>query len=314
MPSASLIPAPEDTSTLLTVAGMQPFKPYFRGDETPPSSLSHLLPEVLSNPRHRAGREHSPPSHLLRDARELELRRLLQGGIDRVGTRAVGGGIRARPGANLGGIGVRRRRGAGHRPRHRGRSRSGRANGIPEKRIIEFAAIGELLAGGAERGPCGPCSEMYFDRGAELGGPGRPPRRRHGPLPGVLEPRIHELRAGRRAGRSRRCPRTTSTREWASSGWPRSSRASGRCSKPMSTVPLIGLAEDLRVAPRRKRSAVDAGDADHRRPLEGNDRPCSATGSCPSNEERGYVLRRVMRRAIQQGRTLGLEPPWLSKD
>ena len=37
VPSASLIPAPEDTSTLLTVAGMQPFKPYFRGDQTPPS-------------------------------------------------------------------------------------------------------------------------------------------------------------------------------------------------------------------------------------------------------------------------------------
>ena len=37
VPSASLIPAPEDTSTLLTIAGMQPFKPYFRGDEAPPS-------------------------------------------------------------------------------------------------------------------------------------------------------------------------------------------------------------------------------------------------------------------------------------
>ena len=37
VPSASLIPPPEDTSTLLTVAGMQPFKPYFRGEAEPPS-------------------------------------------------------------------------------------------------------------------------------------------------------------------------------------------------------------------------------------------------------------------------------------
>ena len=37
MPSASLVPAPEDTSTLLTVAGMQPFKPYFEGGEEPPA-------------------------------------------------------------------------------------------------------------------------------------------------------------------------------------------------------------------------------------------------------------------------------------
>ena len=37
-PSASLVPEPGDTSTLLTVAGMQPFKPYFLGRETPPGS------------------------------------------------------------------------------------------------------------------------------------------------------------------------------------------------------------------------------------------------------------------------------------
>ena len=36
VPSASLIPAPDDASTLLTVAGMQPFKPYFQGHEAPP--------------------------------------------------------------------------------------------------------------------------------------------------------------------------------------------------------------------------------------------------------------------------------------
>src|SRR5919108_2725250 len=34
-------------------------------------------------------------------------------------------------------------------------------------------------------------------------------------------------------------------------------------------------------------------------------------GVVPSNEARGYILRRVMRRAIQQGRSIGLESPFL---
>ena len=36
MPSASLVPSTYDPSVLLTTAGMQPFQPYFRGEEEPP--------------------------------------------------------------------------------------------------------------------------------------------------------------------------------------------------------------------------------------------------------------------------------------
>src|SRR5918997_958144 len=37
MPSASLVPASYDPSVLLTTAGMQPFKPYFTGEEASPA-------------------------------------------------------------------------------------------------------------------------------------------------------------------------------------------------------------------------------------------------------------------------------------
>src|SRR3984957_11056043 len=37
LPSASLVPAANDTSALLTVAGMHPLKPYFLGQEQPPA-------------------------------------------------------------------------------------------------------------------------------------------------------------------------------------------------------------------------------------------------------------------------------------
>src|SRR5947207_13303614 len=39
MPSASLVPPTYDPSVLLTTAGMQPFKPYFSGEEKPPRPL-----------------------------------------------------------------------------------------------------------------------------------------------------------------------------------------------------------------------------------------------------------------------------------
>ena len=120
MPSASLVPSrPTTPRVLLTTAGMQPFKPYFLGRETPPAPRLTDVPELLPHHRHRGGRQHRPPPDLLRDARQLELRRLLQGRVDPLGLGALDRGLRHRPGEDLG-HGLRRRRGARPRPRRRG--------------------------------------------------------------------------------------------------------------------------------------------------------------------------------------------------
>ena len=76
--------------------------------------------------------------------------------------------------------------------------------------------------------------------------------------------------------------------------------------------PLIDLAEELSGHGYGEGEAVTRAMrivADHSRGAAF----LIADGVVPSNEDRGYILRRIMRRAIQQGRTLGLEAPWLGR-
>ena len=77
-------------------------------------------------------------------------------------------------------------------------------------------------------------------------------------------------------------------------------------------IPLIGLGQEL--SGKRAGSAPDVDRA--LRVLADHTRGMSfliADGVVPSNEDRGYVLRRLMRRAIVQGRQIGIEPGFLPK-
>src|SRR5205085_673838 len=79
-------------------------------------------------------------------------------------------------------------------------------------------------------------------------------------------------------------------------------------------IPLIQLGE--RLSDGATYNAGDAGVDRSLRILADHTRGATfliADGVVPSNEDRGYVLRRIMRRAIQHGRRLGMEPGFLRK-
>ena len=306
VPSASLVPPSYDPTVLLTTAGMQPFKPYSMGLAEPPACGSPPARSASAPPTSRTWADRAPP-HVLRDARQLLGRRLLQAGRRRVRVGAVHEGFGFDPeriwitvfgGDEELGLGPTRRR-----------SGCWRASACPTSGSCASAA--RTTSGRRARpAPAARARSSTSTAGPEFG----PDADRPGDDTErflefwnlvFMQYELHE------DGSSPSCPSRTSTPAWASTGWRRSSRTSRRCTRP-TLPPLIDLGEELS-GRSTGRIADHPGAARARR----HGRAASfliADGVVPSNEERGYILRRIMRRAIQQGRVLGLEeavPPGL---
>ena len=308
VPSSSLVPASEDTSTLLTVAGMQQFKPYFEGREQPPS------PRLTSAQRTFRTVDIEVVGTTKRHLTFFEM----------LGNFSVGDYFKAEAlhygwELSTGGFGFDPERiwvtvFAGDEALGLGPDEESieiwREIGVPDGRIVRLPASDNFWQAGAT-GPCGPCSEMYIDRGPEFGSddlrPGDDTDR-------FLEYWNHVMM-------------TYELREDGSlTDLPQRNIDTGLGLERMAVIqqgvdsvfdtdaftPLIALAEELSGTkygsdPRVTRAMRII--ADHMRGSVN----LIADGVVPSNEDRGYVLRRIMRRAIQQGRALGLEPPYLGR-
>ena len=111
--------------------GMNQFKDVFTGREKRDYVARDVVAEVPARRRQaqrpRAGRAHAAASHVLRDARELLVRRLLQEGRDRLGLGADHGGRTAsrRPASGSPSSRATRRSRATTRPRRSGAARAG---------------------------------------------------------------------------------------------------------------------------------------------------------------------------------------------
>ena len=306
-PSGSLIPPPQDRSTLLTSAGMQPLMPYFLGEEPPPAPLLTTAQKCFRTPDiEEVGRDgyhltffemlgnFSFGEYFKDGAIELAwefVTEHMRIDLDRFWLTVFAGDPELGLGEDETAVGLWER------------------IGVPPERIRRLGRAHNFWSVGGP-GPCGPDTELFYDRGDALScgkpdcGPGCECER-------YLEFwnlvfMEYELRADGTV--------TPLPKQNVDTGLGLE-RAATILQDVVSVYETDGyqaimswIAERSGVAYGESEKATKAHRilADHGRGMTF----LAADGVVPSNEGRGYVLRRIIRRAVQQARVVGLEELW----
>ena len=184
--------------------------------------------------------------------------------------------------------------------------------GIPASRIVRFDEKDNFWSMGAT-GPCGPCSEILYDQGEGVGC-GRP-----GCAVGCDCDRFLEIwnLVFMQFDQDESGTRTPLPKPSIDTGMGLERLAAvvqGVTSNYDTDLflPIIGGISRQCGVPSGKSPALDAAMrvvADHARATAF----LIADGVVPSNEGRGYVLRRIMRRALRHGKKLGFDGPFLHR-
>ncbi|WP_456395436.1 alanine--tRNA ligase [Desulfurobacterium sp.] len=184
--------------------------------------------------------------------------------------------------------------------------------GIPEHKIYRLGEKDNFWAMG-DTGPCGPCSEIYFDRGKEFAC-GESCEIGKCDCDRFLE--IWNL-VFMQYERDEKGNLTILTKPSIDTGMGLERIASVLQNVPSNyetdlLFPIVKWASETAGIPYGKEEKSDVSMrviADHLRAMTF----LIADGCLPSNEGRGYVLRRIIRRASRHGRLLGIHRPFLSE-
>ncbi len=308
LPSASLVPPPDDRTVLLTTAGMQPLKPYFLGRETPPAPRLTSCQKCFRTP----------------DIDKVGLTKRHLTFFEMLGNFSIGayfkeGAIQLAWELSLEVFGfdpddIWVTIFAGEEDLGLGPDEEAadlwQAVGVPQERIIRCPRSENFWEAGPV-GPSGPCSELYLDRGLHFG--------TLEDLPGGENERFLEywnlvfMQYDQRVGGdgvSQLAPLPTRNIDTGLGLNRLAAILQGKDSvfETDQFQPLVELGRELAGRPaeddiRRELRIL----ADHARGMSF----LIADGVVPSNEDRGYVLRRLTRRAIVQARRLDMAPGFL---
>ncbi len=180
--------------------------------------------------------------------------------------------------------------------------------GVPDNRIVRMGKKDNFWGPAGDSGACGPCSELLFDKGEEVdpnATPENDPHERYLEFWNLVFPQFDQQLDGTRLPLKNRGIDTGMGLE-------------RMCMllQDKQTVfdidalfPIIEATQEIASYSYQDKPVPFRVIADHIRALSF----MTADGILPSNEGRGYVWRRLLRRASRFGREIGLTKPFLSQ-